>query len=104
MKITIYFIIFLFHLSCSGQKSLLQKMQGAWAPSRDQNVSFVITKNTVFYPEDNGKLDFKLNRNTMKLSEEGHSIAKWVVIKVTSDSLFLKTEDLSIIKLVKIIR
>lgn len=102
MKIYICFTICLFLISCSSYKILEKKIQGYWALGRNENVVFIIRNNDVIYPEDEGKLDLKLNKNIMELSEEGHLITKWKILKVTSDSLFLKTDDSTLVKYVKI--
>jgi hypothetical protein len=89
-------------LSCNSSKDMHEKIQGYWALEKDDNVVFIIKKNNVIYPEDEDKLKLHLNKNVMELSEEGHFITKWQVIKITSDSLFLKMEDSTLVKYVKI--
>ena len=102
MRNLIYLTIFLLVLSCASNKNIQKKIQGYWALDRNENVVLIIRKNEVIYPDEEGKLDLKLNKNIMELSEEGHLITKWVIIKITSDSLFLKTEDSILVKYVKI--
>lgn len=102
MKNIICTTAFILLLSCSSQKSVLHQIQGTWSPGVEQNVSFIVKDNHIIYPEDEEKLDFKINNNSLELSEEGHAIAKWKIIKVTSDSLVIETEDAILMNLIKI--
>ena len=102
MKYFFYLILFVCFESCGSDKRLLEKIQGNWALGKDENVVFTIKNNDLKYLEDEGKLDLKLNKKVIELKDDGNLITKWVIKKVTLDSLILKMEDSSLVKYVKI--
>lgn len=102
MKYLICLILFVSVESCSTDKRLLEKIQGNWALGKDENVVFTIKNNGLKYLEGEGKLDLNLNKKVIELKEEGNLITKWVIKKITLDSLILKMEDSSLVKYVKI--
>ena len=102
MKYLICLILCVCFESCVSDKRLLEKIQGNWALGKDENVVFTIKNSDLKYLEDEGIVDLKLNKKVIELKEDGNLITKWVIKKITLDSLILKTEDSLLVKYVKI--
>lgn len=103
MKI-IYAVLILILISCKARTSEynFDNFYGHWAESKEDNVSFTLLNNGIIkYFEDNDLYHYSIEGNKLVIKEEKHIITKYDIMKITSDSLNLKTETGNIIKLYK---
>jgi hypothetical protein len=96
-------LILLFLFNCNSLKDeKLTWLQGAWAKSKDDNVSFIIEKDRIQYLEYEGNFTIKINDDKMTLYEDFVKLSEYHILLLTSDSLHLKTEEGNTIKYCKI--
>ena len=88
-------------LSCKSTYNDFNNMQGNWATSKNENVSFTIKKDSIYYLDYNGKYTITFKNNILEIKEENHLINKYTIVKISKDSLILKT-DSNILKYCKI--
>jgi hypothetical protein len=82
----------------------LDDLIGYWAETAEDDVSFSFNKEgDIKYFDYNDGYDYKytIKDNILIIKEEEHIIAKYGIVKMTSDSLGLKTETGNTINLYK---
>lgn len=92
-KIFLGFLPVLIAVSCTSSQISLNDLQGTWAPSKDENATFTIKGNTIQYFEEEGYFDLSLSKDVITLTEEGHHITYYKILKANRDSLVLVTDE-----------
>ena len=80
----------------------IRHLNGFWAESYQSNVSFIIKGDKIRYLEDATEYKIELLENRLKVSESGHLIAYYKVIKLDKNMLWLKLEEGNTKKYVRI--
>ena len=75
--------------------------EGIWAEDINENAFFIIKKGRVYNIDDmKTSFVFKIIKDTIVVNYEGF-LGKYVVLKISDDSLVIKNEDYSITRLYK---
>ncbi|MBS1600422.1 MAG: hypothetical protein JST75_19490 [Bacteroidetes bacterium] len=77
-----------------GNNKTISKDQilGTWAAEGQQNATFVIQKNKIFYPDQNASYKYDLSNDHIKIKYDGFD-GEYIVIKQSADTLvFLGNE------------
>ena len=80
-------------ISCKSPEIKVHELQGKWALSKYDNVSFSVENDSIYYPEYERKYNIKLSKNNLEVFEEGHSVNNFNVVKTSKDSLFLQLQN-----------
>lgn len=101
-KIFLYLIVAFISCNVASQHSVNNRYLGHWAISNEDDVSFSIVKNGIIkYFENDNQFTYKVKRDSFIIEEEGYVIGSFQVLKISADSLHLKSEDGEITKFVK---
>jgi len=75
---------------------------GIWAVNKNDNAFFIIKGNTVISIDDRKHpFPFQIRHNIMIVNYGSGSLGKYVILKITKDSLVIKNIDRSITRLYK---
>lgn len=93
-------VIALTIISCStGSDQLL----GNWALGKDENVEFTILENNqIKYFEDEYIYNYNVDNNILSISDSGQLVSSYQILKISEDSLVLRTENKNVLRYVKI--
>ena len=93
----IYIILFIVIIGCKLKKEQtkynLNDLIGYWAESEKEDVAFSFEKDGVikYFDYDDGYIyNYVVNKKILTIEEDKHIIAKYDILKMTSDSLVLK--------------
>lgn len=76
--------------SAHDQKTQLKtKIKGYWAAVGDENVSFVITDSSVFYPDHMGTYKYRLTRDSLRIRYDDFTGA--YLVKMRGDDTLILT-------------
>lgn len=75
--------------------------EGVWAENPNDNAFFIIKKSRVYNIDDmKHSFPFKIEKDTMVV-DYNEFLGKYVILKISSDSLIIKNEDATITRLYK---
>jgi hypothetical protein len=75
---------------------------GSWAESKNENTSFVFYKNKMRFFDDTELYDYRLNKNIIKVYQNGHFVFQYKILLITKSRLVIETEDKVVFNLIKI--
>lgn len=78
----------------------ISKYNGIWAENESDNALFIIKGDSIQNVEHGDRMAFKIVGDTMVIDYEDF-IGKYIILKITADSLVLKNEDSSVTRLYK---
>jgi hypothetical protein len=78
----------------------ISKYSGVWAENESDNALFNIKGDSIENVEHGDRMVFKIVGDTMVIDYE-EFIGKYIILKITADSLVLENEDSSVTRLYK---
>lgn len=99
--------IVLFLLSCSRNNETkaetedndtLKLFKGVWAINEQENAYFFAKGDSIYSEDDRSGLKYKIQNDTIKVYYDW-GVINYVILKLSKDSLYIKNEDGSLVKL-----
>ena len=73
-------------------KDLSEKISGAWGLVGEENATFLIEKNKIYYPETVTSYDYQLTDDYIKVNYDGY-VGTYLIEMKGEDTLVLKDEE-----------
>jgi hypothetical protein len=88
----IFLVLLLLGYGCNRNKEKLY-IKGCWSQNKNDNVELIFNQTNVEYFGTEYLYEYKIDDNSLLIMESGKIVLKYKIIKLSQDSLILKSTD-----------